>query len=154
MRNAVVWRRWQWLAALALVIAAIVATAVWRRSSSTEWSDGAAGARRLVVHPFDVHASIRGWERTGFEDSLAALLSANSQVVALAGTRDPSDADFVLDGDVSPEGGQFMITLRLRPAGQRAATWTATFWRKSFLDSAVTRDLAIAVKEALHLDRR
>jgi hypothetical protein len=134
---------------LVILAAMAVSVVVMQRQSADDWDD-TAGALRVLVAPFHVEASVREWEHLALEDSLAARLGADSRLVARTDAS-AAASDYVLDGDVSPDGDRYVITLRLRPPGQRAASWTATFWRRTLVDTALARDLAAEVREAMRL---
>ena len=133
-----------------LVVLAAVTTGVVvvQRQSTGDWPASDGGTLRILVAPFHLETSVREWKSLALEDSLAARLGADSQLVVQTNVSARA-SDYVLEGTVSPDGERFVITLRLRPSAQRAASWTATFYRSTLADSALARDLAAAVREAM-----
>ena len=144
--------RWK-TAGVALVIFIAVGATVLLGPRGGRWAGASLGAQRVIVTPFIVKGNAAVWDSSSLEDSIAVRLGADPQLVALAG-REAADADYVLEGTVSPDGDRLVIVVRLRPPGQRTATWTATFWRKAVADSSLATDLAFAVSEALRVNRR
>lgn len=138
---------------LALGATLIIVTSVvliWR-ARGAGWGDSPVKAQRVAVLPFS-HSSFSG-SVAGLAESLAAQLRAIPALDARVGQGSVAEADYLLDGDVTGDNGRVAIALRLRPAGQRAASWTATFWRRTLADSTLSRDLARAVAEALSVSR-
>ncbi|MGH7637789.1 MAG: hypothetical protein ACREOK_09055, partial [Gemmatimonadaceae bacterium] len=67
-------------------------------------------------------------------ERIATELSNIPPIVARVGPAGDDQSDYVLDSAVDQDGDRLAIVLQLRPAGQRAASWTATFWRRSLDD--------------------
>ena len=143
--------RWLWrLGAAAILVLAAAALMVIRKDR-IEWSGTPSGMTRIRVARFRAD-SVSGWGHGAMEDSIASQLSRSEIHVARVGGED-SDADYVVEGDVSPEDGRVVISLRLRPSGQRTPIWQATYWRNVAGDSSLVRDLAAAVDKALRSRR-
>jgi hypothetical protein len=133
-----------------ILAATAVSFVLMQRRPTKGWDDTAGGALRVLVAPFHVEGLMSEWKDLALEDSLAARLGADSRLVARTDAS-AAASDYVLDGDVSPDGDRYVITLRLRPPGQRAAAWTATFWRRTLVDTALARELAAEVREAMRV---
>lgn len=146
-------RRTWTIAVITLTLVVGAGIIVEHRTATEKWNDASPGDQRLLVAPFHLDPSLKNWRDKAIEDSLAALLSRDSGMTAHSGT-DMKHADYVLDTSVSPDGNQVMITLRLRPAAQHSATWTATFWRQREPDSIMARDFALAISSAMRTYRR
>jgi hypothetical protein len=132
---------------LAAGLAVLASVAVIARRRAPVWAD-LEGTRVLVV-PFDADPAPSGWSGAALAESLAVRLSAAPGLdAAVAGNRS-ADADYLLEGDVAADSGRVVIALRLRPAGQRAATWSATFWRRDLTEPTLVGDLARSVIDAV-----
>lgn len=137
---------------LTLIVAA--GAVIVLRPGIAVWGSAEANAQRIVVLPFRTPPSLSHWSAEAFAESLAVQLRAIPALDARVGQGAAAEADYVLEGDVAGDSGRVAIALRLRPAGQRAASWSATFWRQDLADSTLAGDLARAVAEALQVTRR
>ena len=144
---------WQWRSgAAAILVLAVAAAIVVSQKARIDWKGVSSGVTRVRVAPFHVNG-VNGWHIGAIEDSIASLLSRSELQVARVGGEE-AEADYVVDGDVAPEDGRIVISLRLRPSGQRTLLWQATYWRNVVNDSLLIRDLAAAVDSALRSRRR
>jgi hypothetical protein len=142
------------LVAVALALGVVGTVAILPRESppGITWFGG--GERRLLVMPFRTDSLRGGWSADSFAETMAVRLRSYEHVDARRqGGRDDAerDADQVIEGEVGGVEGNFMITLRIRPAQQRAATFSAIFWRATLTDSALAADLSRTVAEQLNL---
>jgi hypothetical protein len=149
VRGAATARRRAWTVGLAAGLVVVASVAVIARRRAPVWADFAGRGTRILVMPFDADPALSGWSGAALAESLAARLSAAPGLDAAAAAAQSGDADYLLEGDVAADSGRVVIALRLRPAGQRAAAWSATFWRRDLAEPTLVGDLARAVIEAL-----
>jgi len=140
-----------WMALLLGVCMLSVAALLLRRQRPPAWADSIGTKERILVASFRVESIPKNWSPQVFAESLAARLRAHPGVDARATSEQATEADYLVDGEITAREGGVIVAIRLRPGGQRAASWSATFWRDKLEDESLARDLALAVAEELRL---
>jgi hypothetical protein len=133
----------------AIAVAVATRTPLFRRTPT--WPARPGSAKRVSVLPFRATVPAAGWSAPAFAESLAVRLNEDPAIDARVGPAPAGESDFTLEGDVDAKDGHAVIAIRLTGAGQRASSWSATFWRAKLTDAALAADLARRVREGLGL---
>jgi hypothetical protein len=144
------WRTYAISAGITALLA--VGIYVYGRLASRDdlWKGASLHTRRVLVLPLRDDRAAEATQSAVLSESLATALSQSYDLDARIGRSSERGSDYVLEGDVTTDSARTAIVLRLRPAGQRTTSWTATFWRGNLADPGLATDLATAVAAALH----
>lgn len=111
---------------------------------------GPAVDRHVLVMPFQPDSDSRAGKGRAVAESLVVRLGKVAGLDVRLDTQEDGSADFTIRGEIASRDGRLVVATRLHPQNTKDVLWTATFWRRDLVDSALVSDLTTGLAEAIY----